>query len=147
MPVLRLLLALSFVAAILSLDTGSAYAWPVLDSSPQCDARWVARELKFSAAIRFHRLNEVGLKLEEIINPTLTYERQRDEYHDVGRQFCHAVAVMSDGSRHDMWYLIARPWGFAGIPGTDNVEFCISGLDPWHVYGKDCSTIRDTLGW
>lgn len=147
MSALRFLLALGFVVATLSINTGSAFAWPVLDSSPQCDARWVARQLKFDFALKFRHYNEAGLKLQEIVNPTMTYERQRDEYHDVGRQFCHATAALSDGSRRDMWYLIARPWGFAGVPGTDNVEFCVAGLDPWHVYGKDCSTIRDTLGW
>lgn len=144
MPALRLLLAFGLVVASLSMQTGAAFAWSLGDSSPQCDAGWVTRQIKSRAADKF---GETGLRLDEIANPTLTYERHRDEYHNVARQFCHATAVLSDGSRRDVWYLIAQPWGFGGTPGTHSLEFCIAGLDPWHVYGKDCSTVRDTLGW
>lgn len=147
MPALRLLLAFGLLVANLSMQAGAAYAWPFTDSSPQCNARWVDRLIKFHFAEKFRHYNEAGLRLQQIVNPALTYERQRDKYHEVGRQFCHATVALSDGSRRDMWYLIADPWGFAGVPGTHSLDFCVVGLDPNHFYGKDCSTIRDTLGW
>jgi hypothetical protein len=64
----------------------------------------------------------------------------RDETHSVERQYCHARATMNDGRKRTVWYLIERNWGFAGL--GQSVEFCVSGLDPWHVYGRQCSSLR-----
>jgi hypothetical protein len=88
--------------------------------------------------------NYIGMDvgLVEVVDPNLRHESERDDVHKVGRQFCHAKVLMTDGRKRDMWYLIERPWGFAGMPYSKSVEFCISGLDPWHVYGQNCSTVR-----
>ncbi|MDX3927239.1 MAG: hypothetical protein QHC90_15735 [Shinella sp.] len=58
----------------------------------------------------------------------------------VERQYCHARVTLTDGRERPMWYVIERPWGFAGV--GRNIEFCIGGLDPWHVYGARCSSLR-----
>jgi hypothetical protein len=46
-----------------------------------------------------------------------------------------------------MWYLLEKPWGLAGTPLLASTEFCIAGLDRWKIYGKDCSTVRNAIGW
>lgn len=72
-----------------------------------------------------------------------TYQKRlepRDETHLVEREYCQATATTTDGERRPLWYLIERNWGFAGI--GSNVEFCVSGLDPWFVYGAHCASLR-----
>ena len=64
----------------------------------------------------------------------------RNATHSVERQYCHVRATMSDGRKRTIWYLIERNWAFAGL-GT-SVEFCVSGLDPWRIYGRDCRSLR-----
>lgn len=64
----------------------------------------------------------------------------RDYTHLVEREYCYATAVTTDGVRRPMWYLIERPWVFAGV--GSNIEFCVGGLDPWYVYGANCASLR-----
>ncbi|MDX0507495.1 hypothetical protein GOL41_02900 [Sinorhizobium medicae] len=64
----------------------------------------------------------------------------RDYTHLVEREYCYATAVTTDGVRRPLWYLIERPWGFAGV--GSNIEFCVGGLDPWYVYGANCASLR-----
>jgi hypothetical protein len=58
----------------------------------------------------------------------------------VKRDYCRADTVMSDGSAHPVFYVVEHGLGFAGI-GRD-VDFCVPGLDPWHVHDGDCRTVR-----
>ena len=64
----------------------------------------------------------------------------RDETHPVEREYCHATALTTDGQKRALWYLIERGFGFAGV--GSNIEFCVSGLDPWYVYGAQCASLR-----
>ncbi len=70
------------------------------------------------------------------------YEPQH-ERSPIERQYCHATVALTDGVQgynRDVWYLIERPMGFAGI--GSNVEFCVSGFDRWLVYGGRCRVLR-----
>lgn len=58
----------------------------------------------------------------------------------ISRRYCGATVVLSDGSHHDIWYLIEGRMGFAGI--GRNVEFCVSGFDRWFVYNGRCRVLR-----
>ena len=58
----------------------------------------------------------------------------------IERRYCHATAALSDGRNRDIWYLIERPMGFAGI--GSNVEFCVDGFDRWNVYNGRCRVLR-----
>jgi hypothetical protein len=58
----------------------------------------------------------------------------------VARQYCHATAIMSDGNRRDVWYLVEFGMGFASI--GDKVFSCVAGLDPWHVNDGYCRVLR-----
>jgi hypothetical protein len=64
----------------------------------------------------------------------------RDETRPIQREYCRATAIMTDGQRRALWYLIERGFGFAGI--GSNIEFCLNGLDPWYVYGAQCASLR-----
>lgn len=61
------------------------------------------------------------------------------EDHPIARRYCGATAVLSDGARHDIWYLIEDGMGIIGI--GDNVEFCVSGFDRWKVYNGQCRVL------
>jgi hypothetical protein len=67
------------------------------------------------------------------------YLPQRED-RPIERRYCQAVATLSNGHSRDVWYLIERPMGFAGI--GSNVEFCVSGFDRWNVYGGRCRVLR-----
>ncbi|PPJ47052.1 hypothetical protein C0075_15770 [Rhizobium sp. KAs_5_22] len=64
----------------------------------------------------------------------------RDGTHRVERRYCQAKVTMTDGERRQLWFLIESDWGYAGLGSS--VEFCVSGLDPWHVYGAHCKSLR-----
>ena len=72
--------------------------------------------------------------------------RYKPQIHDerpIDRRYCHAKADLSDGHSRDVWYVIERPAGFAGI--GSNVEFCVSGFDRWNVYDGRCRVLRPAL--
>lgn len=58
----------------------------------------------------------------------------------VPRQYCHATAVLSDGHKRGVWYLIEGGMGFASV--GRNIESCVGGFDPWHVYDAYCRVLR-----
>ncbi|MBI1620293.1 hypothetical protein [Aquamicrobium zhengzhouense] len=68
------------------------------------------------------------------------YLPQIKNVRPIDRRYCYAKAQLSNGLTHDVWYLIEKPMGFAGV--GSNVEFCVSGFDRWHVYGGRCRTVR-----
>ena len=117
------------------------------NSTDQCATATVLNNLKRDVDHKFRSYTKTKLFLIEVINPVETYSRERDETHTVARKWCHAKARMNDRTIRDMWYILEKPWGLAGAPLFTGVEFCIVGLDPWKVYGKDCSTIRNNIGW
>jgi capsid protein len=58
----------------------------------------------------------------------------------IGRRYCGATVVLSDGSKRDLWYLIESRMGF--VAANQNVEFCVSGFDRWFVYNGRCRVLR-----
>lgn len=81
-----------------------------------------------------------GLRVDDITHVRENKYEPATEMSKIGRRYCQATAWMNDGTKRKMWYLIEEGMGFAGL--GDNVEFCISGLDPWHVYGAWCRSVR-----
>ena len=47
---------------------------------------------------------------------------------------------MTNGSFYPVYYTIEHGLGFAGIGRY--VDFCVPGLDPWHVHDGDCRTVQ-----
>lgn len=65
---------------------------------------------------------------------------ETDSDAPIARRYCGAKVVLSDGRSRDLWYLIESRMGFAGV--GDNVEFCVSGFDRWHVYNGRCRVLH-----
>lgn len=81
-----------------------------------------------------------NLSIAEIRNMGQNRQEFRDETHLVEREYCYGTAVMTNGEQRSLYYLIERPWGFAGVGRS--IEFCVGGLDPWYVYGAYCASLR-----
>jgi hypothetical protein len=58
----------------------------------------------------------------------------------VKRDYCMADAVMTDGTSRPVYYVVEHGLGFVGL-GSD-IDFCVPGLDPWHIHDGDCRTVR-----
>ena len=106
---------------------------PVLDR--------IASRFRYQVAHVPH-LPDVAIADFHTIRETLYRPQVRDE-RPIDRRYCHATAELSDGRSRDVWYVIERPAGFAGIGG--NVEFCVSGFDRWNVYDGRCRVLRPAL--
>ncbi|QDZ00989.1 hypothetical protein FQ775_11685 [Nitratireductor mangrovi] len=79
----------------------------------------------------------------EIVDFRRVHERRYLPFREnrpVARRYCGATAVLSDGRKRTVWYLIEDRMGFAGI--GDGVEFCVSGFDRWMVYNGRCRVLR-----
>ncbi|MEI2301506.1 hypothetical protein [Ensifer sp. MJa1] len=81
-----------------------------------------------------------NLSIAEIRNTGQSRQELRDETHLVEREYCRATAVMTDGYQRSLFYVIERPWGFAGVGRS--IEFCVGGLDPWYIYGAHCASLQ-----
>jgi hypothetical protein len=79
--------------------------------------------------------------IEDFSNIRLRRYEPKTEKNLIERYYCEASANMNDSVARSVWYLIETDMGYAGIIG-DNVEFCVSGLDPIKAYGANCSTLR-----
>ncbi len=58
----------------------------------------------------------------------------------VKRDYCEADSVMSNGTAYPVFYVVEHGLGFVGL--GRNIDFCVPGLDPWHVHDGDCRTVR-----
>lgn len=56
------------------------------------------------------------------------------------RHYCMADSAMTNGLTRTVYYVIEVGQGFASI--GNYVDFCVLGLDPWHVYNEACRTVR-----
>ena len=54
----------------------------------------------------------------------------------IPRRFCRAVAIVSDGRRHPVYYSIAEDLGAIGA--TWGVEWCVVGFDRNWAYNPSC---------
>jgi hypothetical protein len=58
----------------------------------------------------------------------------------IRRDYCAADSIMTNGQAHSVYYAIEYGVGFASI--GNYVDFCVLGLDPWHVHDEACRTVR-----
>ncbi|MCD2171820.1 hypothetical protein [Rhizobium sp. C4] len=88
-------------------------------------------------ASRYLQANLDIVGFDKVSNTRVDY---RDETHPIQRVYCHAKVDMNDGHRRDLWYMIESGMGYAGL--GERVRFCIAGLDPWYVDGRQCRSVR-----
>ncbi len=122
-------------------DFGNAAASPTVihDDDTACAGFGVLGHIKSHYAYAERHVLHRGFVIASIDNP----RPSGHPYAEPGwvkRDYCQADAVMSDGSAHPVFYVVEHGLGFVGI-GHD-VDFCVPGLDPWHVHDGDCRTVR-----
>ncbi|MEX3008250.1 hypothetical protein [Hoeflea sp. TYP-13] len=114
-----------------------AFGWGKYAS---CDSPAVLRVITRRFQIADRNVLHAGLAIEDIQDVHQNNYTPATETHLIARRYCHGSAMMSDGKKRSLWFLIESGQGFAGV--GDNVEFCIAGLDPWHIYGAYCRSVR-----
>lgn len=141
--------ARSFFAALLAFTAFGASA-PVraadlggyyVDDSGVCAERWVLNRItrNFAHQVRnVPNLPNVAITDFHGIHEHRYLPSQEDR--PIGRRYCGATVVLSDGGSRDIWYLIEEGQGYASI--GNNVEFCVSGFDRWYVYNGRCRVLR-----
>jgi len=107
---------------------------------PACNEQRVLDYIKKRFVWTDEKLLKRGLRIEAIHRAHQNREQPITKTRTIGRLYCHGTAVMNDGGKRTIWYMIEADMGVASM--RDNVEFCISGLDPWHVYGAWCRSVR-----
>ena len=58
----------------------------------------------------------------------------------IDRRYCAARAALTSARPTTLYYVVSAGEGFAGYGW--NVEFCLSGHDPYRVYGADCQVLK-----
>lgn len=80
-----------------------------------------------------------GLFMNALVNPRSS-NHPYDEPGLIRREYCVADSAMSDGTTRSTYYAIEFGQGFASI--GNYVDFCVLGLDPWHVHDEGCRKVR-----
>ncbi len=105
-----------------------------------CESPAVLRAISHKFRIADRNVLHLGLAIDQVYDiHQNSYTPATDEML-IARRYCHGKVAMSDGRARTIWYLIENTQGFAGV--GRNVEYCISGLDPWHINGADCDSVR-----
>jgi hypothetical protein len=135
---------LVLAAALLWAGLFSA-ASPALAAGPDgealdCASPAILQQIEKRFAHAERHLHKSGL---DIVSLTRVHQHRFEEAgkrKPIARRYCGATALMNDGRKRNVWYVIEDGMGFAGY--GDTVEFCISGLDPLRAYGGHCRVLR-----
>ncbi|MEW9807550.1 hypothetical protein [Mesorhizobium marinum] len=138
-----------FLAALLGLASSFASAPSALAADPAvyssdsgvCAERWVLGRIERNFAYQVRHVPNlplVAITAFQNIHEHRYLPAQEDR--PIGRTYCGAKVVLSDGGYRDIWYLIEEGQGFASM--GHNVEFCVSGFDRWYVYNGRCRVLR-----
>jgi hypothetical protein len=138
----RRLLAL-VVSALISAGFAQAADAPgyTMDSavSTACADRYVLNRIKSRFAWAERNTWHRGYVMDSLENPRPSGHPYA-EPGLIARDYCVAEAVMTNGEFRTVYYAVEHGVGFAGIGRY--VDFCVLGLDPWHVHDGACRTVR-----
>ncbi len=134
----------ALAASTLLACAGAASArpiWPAEDRTipytgvgSQCDAGWALNEITWAfnshepwfnsnlAIVDFKRIGQVGYRTNGL--------------DFIPRRYCAARALFNDGRMREVRYNLIERGGFVGI--GSGVEWCVVGLDRFHVYSPAC---------
>ena len=142
-PVLAALIGLASALGVTpTVQAADIGVYPDYAYSGVCAERWVLGRI--TSRFRYQVTHVPNLPNVAITNFQNIYENRylpAQEDRPIGRTYCGAQVILSDGNARDIWYLIEEGQGYAGIVG-DNVEFCVSGFDRWYVYNGRCRVLR-----
>lgn len=106
-----------------------------------CGEAWVLNKIssRFAYQVR-HVPNLPDVQITDFRRINERRYQPGEENWPIGRRYCDAKVILSDGHERTIWYLIEEGQGFASV--GDNVEFCVSGFDRWYVYNGGCRVLR-----
>ncbi|MCW4114178.1 hypothetical protein NPA31_004265 [Aurantimonas sp. MSK8Z-1] len=114
---------------------------------PACDNPKVLAEVEDQFEYGARGMLQSDLQVLEFRNLLEKAYFPEDEEHAVERRYCQGEAVVAQagtqpgyGETHTIYYVIEHPLGFASIGWK--AQGCFLGLDRWHVYGANCSSLR-----
>lgn len=125
------------IAATMIVATAPAYAG---DWTPKCNDAWVVWTVKTRFAASHGPFLAPRLRIADFGTPRQDQLVPGDKTHSVERRHCSSNVVTSDGVPRQLYYLIESNMAQAGF--GSGVEFCASGLDPSHIYGAACASLR-----
>lgn len=117
-----------------------ASAWWSKGYLPACDDSAVIDQIKIKFAYGDVHAFGWDVSIHKVTN---TYERApvvKARQSKIGRRYCQGIAWFSDGTRHEVVYLVESGQGFAGMGFS--VQSCLPGYDPWRTYDGWCTSIR-----
>jgi hypothetical protein len=147
MRVCRCLSLAAMLTSLVALSPAQAASWleknfwlsgPNYDGVvPACDAaldriadRFAQKESRFWNSnlqiLRFERVRQIAFR---------PWARGT-----IPRRYCRALALVSDGHRHTVYYWIGEDTGFVGADW--GVEWCVVGLDRDWAYNPGCKMAR-----
>jgi hypothetical protein len=138
MPTVRALLAF---AALVWTSLAEAAGMPPVrgEIAGACADPWVLGRIQGRFAWAEHYNWRRGFVMQAIENPRPSGHPYA-EPGLIARDYCMADAVMTNGDVRTVYYAIEHGVGFAGVGRY--VDFCVLGLDPWHVHDGSCRTVR-----
>lgn len=110
------------------------------DWTPKCNDAWVVWTVKTRFAVSHGGFLAPRLTIADFGTPRQDQLVPGDKTHSVERRHCSSNVVTSDGQARQLYYLIESNMAQAGL--GSGVEFCASGLDPSHIYGAACASLR-----
>ena len=139
----RLLAALTLLALTSSASAadgpGPAMHAASVGHAASCAQSWVLRHIKGRFAHAERRVLKRGYLMASLEKPRASGQPYAQPGL-IARDYCMADAIMTNGDMRAVYYTIERGVGFAGI--GSNVDFCVLGLDPWHVHDGACRAVR-----
>ena len=135
------LLSLAVLAAPLGLATAQARDMLGDGIATSCDTPWVLSAIQNRFRIQARNvLHNDGLTIDRFSRVHQHRLITDNARRPIERRYCGADVHMSDGRKRYVWYLVEDRMGFTGL--GDNVEFCVTGLDRWKVYGGRCRVLQ-----
>ena len=131
----------ALAAGLVSTAPAHAWGWNLNHEPRLCDDPHILGRIE--SKFRYQVRHVPHLPDVEITAFHRIHERRYipfDEQHPIARRYCAASAMLSDGRKRAIFYLIEDRMGFAGV--GDNVEFCVPGFDRWFVYNGRCRVLR-----
>jgi len=104
-----------------------------------CDDRRVLGYIVSNFAWAEKRTWRRGFFIRYIENPRLRY-KAFDGPSIIRHRHCQAEALMTNGQRYPIYYIVEDEMGLASI--GDRTTYCVLGLDRWRIYDSACRTLR-----
>jgi len=108
-------------------------------ADPLCaDPKILARIMERFAWAERHTWHR-GFEMSALTEPRLRYPVLNGPSL-IAHVHCQANAAMTNQTRRTVYYTVEAEMGFASI--GKGIDFCVVGLDPWHVHNEACRTVR-----